>query len=162
MCSFLVSLELQSGSISVWKVTDTESDPFKHLTSLEGHSGDVKCFVVGGQRLYSGSVDKTIKVRGWFHLFQSLPKKTCHVIEFIPINIVHCNFQVWDLDTLQCIMTLRQHSDTVTSLLCWDQYLLSSSLDGTMKVWGSSESPNLKVIHTRSQEQVSCNNKQEQ
>ncbi|XP_019100641.1 PREDICTED: zinc finger CCCH domain-containing protein 59-like [Camelina sativa] len=51
-----------SGSISVWKVTDTESDPFKYLTSLEGHSGEVKCFVVGGQRLYSGSVDKTIKV----------------------------------------------------------------------------------------------------
>ncbi|CAL9237072.1 unnamed protein product [Arabidopsis halleri] len=51
-----------SGSISVWKGTDTESDPFKYLTSLEGHSDEVKCFVVGGQRLYSGSVDKTIKV----------------------------------------------------------------------------------------------------
>ncbi|KAJ0240901.1 WD40 repeat-containing protein [Hirschfeldia incana] len=52
-----------SGSISVWKATDTESDPFTYLTSLEGHhSGEVTCFIVGGQRLYSGSVDKTIKV----------------------------------------------------------------------------------------------------
>ncbi|KAJ0230916.1 WD40 repeat-containing protein [Hirschfeldia incana] len=52
-----------SGSIYVWKATDTESDPFTYLTSLEGHhSGEVTCFIVGGQRLYSGSVDKTIKV----------------------------------------------------------------------------------------------------
>ncbi|VVB09446.1 unnamed protein product [Arabis nemorensis] len=52
-----------SGSISVWKATDTESEPFTYLTSLEGHhSGQVTCFIVGGQRLYSGSVDKTIKV----------------------------------------------------------------------------------------------------
>ncbi|KAJ0264453.1 WD40 repeat-containing protein [Hirschfeldia incana] len=52
-----------SGSISVWKATDTESDPFTYLTSLEGHhSGEVTCFIVGGQRLYSGSVDRTIKV----------------------------------------------------------------------------------------------------
>ncbi|XP_010511378.1 PREDICTED: zinc finger CCCH domain-containing protein 62-like [Camelina sativa] len=56
-----------SGTISVWKAnTDSDvSDPFKYLTSLEGHhSGEVTCFVVGGQLLYSGSVDKTIKVWG--------------------------------------------------------------------------------------------------
>ncbi|KFK33055.1 hypothetical protein AALP_AA6G324200 [Arabis alpina] len=52
-----------SGSISVWKANDTESEPFTYLTSLEGsHTGQVTCFIVGGQRLYSGSVDKTIKV----------------------------------------------------------------------------------------------------
>ncbi|CAH2079953.1 unnamed protein product [Thlaspi arvense] len=52
-----------SGSISVWRVTDTESDPFTYLTSLEGHhSGPVTCFIVREHRLYSGSVDKTIKV----------------------------------------------------------------------------------------------------
>lgn len=54
---------VQSGSISVWKATDSESDPFTYLTSLEGHhSGEVTCFIVGGHRLYSGSVDRTIKV----------------------------------------------------------------------------------------------------
>ncbi|KAF2569790.1 hypothetical protein F2Q68_00026945 [Brassica cretica] len=51
-----------SGSISVWKATDSESDPFTYLTSLKGHhSGEVTCFIVGGHRLYSGSVDRTIK-----------------------------------------------------------------------------------------------------
>ncbi|XP_020872139.1 zinc finger CCCH domain-containing protein 59 isoform X2 [Arabidopsis lyrata subsp. lyrata] len=111
-----------SGSILVWKATDSESDPFKYLTSLEGHhSGDVTCFVVGGQLLYSGSVDKTIKV--------------------------------WDLNTLQCVMTLKQHTGTVTSLLCWDKCLISSSLDGTIKVWACSENGSLKVVQTRKQEQ---------
>ncbi|CAH8310812.1 unnamed protein product [Eruca vesicaria subsp. sativa] len=52
-----------SGTISVWKATDSESDPFTYLTSLEGdNTGEVTCFIVGGQRLYSGSADKTIKV----------------------------------------------------------------------------------------------------
>ncbi|CAH2080126.1 unnamed protein product [Thlaspi arvense] len=111
-----------SGSISVWKATDNETDPFTYLTSLEGHhSGQVTCFTVGGQRLYSGSVDKTIKV--------------------------------WDLNTLECTMTLRQHTDTVTSLLCWEEFLLSSSLDGTIKVWACSEDGSLKVTYTRRQAQ---------
>ncbi|CAH2060334.1 unnamed protein product, partial [Thlaspi arvense] len=44
--------------VSVWKATDTESDPFTYLvTSLEGHhSGQVTCFIVGRERVYSGSV----------------------------------------------------------------------------------------------------------
>ncbi|CAN8272929.1 unnamed protein product [Cochlearia groenlandica] len=110
-----------SGSISVWKATVSESDPFTYLTSLEGHHrGEVTCFIVSGQRLYSGSVDKTIKV--------------------------------WDLNTLQCIMTLWD-TDTVTSLLCWDKFLLSSSLDGTIKVWACSEDGSLKVVNTHRQEQ---------
>ncbi|AED94611.1 Zinc finger CCCH domain-containing protein 59 [Arabidopsis thaliana] len=110
-----------SGSILVWKATDSESDPFKYLTSLEGHhSGEVTCFVVGGEVLYSGSVDKTIKV--------------------------------WDLNTLQCRMTLKQHIGTVTSLLCWDKCLISSSLDGTIKLWACSENESLKVVQTRKQE----------
>ncbi|CAL9234259.1 unnamed protein product [Arabidopsis halleri] len=111
------------GSILVWKATDSdESDPFKYLTALEGHhSGEVSCFVVGGQLLYSGSVDRTIKV--------------------------------WDLNTLQCIMTLKQHTGTVTSLLCWDKCLISSSLDGTIKVWACSGNGSLKVVQTLKEEQ---------
>ncbi|EFH57058.1 hypothetical protein ARALYDRAFT_901404 [Arabidopsis lyrata subsp. lyrata] len=86
-----------SGSILVLKATDSESDPFKYLTSLQGrhHSGEVTCFIVGGQLLYYSYVDRTIKV--------------------------------WDLNTLQCIMTLKhchitlmlgQMSDIV--FLGWD------------------------------------------
>lgn len=42
--------------------------------------------------------------------------------------------QVWDLATFQCIQTLTDHTSVVMSVLCWDQFLLSCSLDKTIKV----------------------------
>lgn len=63
-------------------------------------------------------------------------------------------FQVWDLDTLQCIMTLNAHSDVVMSLICWDQFLLSCSLDCTIKVWVATEGGNLEVTYTHNEEHV--------
>ncbi|WJX92852.1 hypothetical protein P8452_74455 [Trifolium repens] len=47
--------------------------------------------------------------------------------------------QVWDLDTFECKMTVNEHTDTVTSLICWDNFLLSSSWDCTIKVWAANE-----------------------
>ncbi|KAL6003233.1 hypothetical protein ACLOJK_023456 [Asimina triloba] len=59
---------------------------------------------------------------------------------------------VWDLATLQCLETLRGHTSAVTSVLCWDQYLLSASLDETIKVWASTESGNREVTYTHNAE----------
>ncbi|KAL6003218.1 hypothetical protein ACLOJK_023441 [Asimina triloba] len=59
---------------------------------------------------------------------------------------------VWDLATLQCLETLRGHTSAVTSVLCWDQYLLSASLDQTIKVWASTESGNREVTYTHNAE----------
>ncbi|KAF2290439.1 hypothetical protein GH714_013163 [Hevea brasiliensis] len=58
----------------------------------------------------------------------------------------------WDLDTLQCVHTLSGHNDAVTSLICWDQYLLSCSLDKTIKAWAFTEEGNLDVIYTHNEE----------
>ena len=44
------------------------------------------------------------------------------------------NSQVWHLGTFQCIQTLRDHTSVVMSLLLWDQFLFSCSLDNTVKV----------------------------
>ena len=63
-------------------------------------------------------------------------------------------FQVWDMDTLQCTMTLNEHTDIVTSLICWDQYLLSCSSDCTIKVWACTEVGSLKVVYTHTEENV--------
>ena len=35
---------------------------------------------------------------------------------------------------MQCIQTLTEHTSVVMSVLCWDQFLLSCSLDKTIKV----------------------------
>ena len=64
-------------------------------------------------------------------------------------------FQVWDHENWQCIMTLNGHDDVVKSLMCWDKYLLSGSLDCTIKVWASTDDGSWEVIYTHSEEQVS-------
>ncbi|KAF2320870.1 hypothetical protein GH714_031454 [Hevea brasiliensis] len=60
--------------------------------------------------------------------------------------------QAWELDTLQCIHTLNGHVDAVMSLICWDEYLLSCSLDRTIKVWASTKEGNIEVIYTHEKE----------
>ncbi|XP_043705381.1 zinc finger CCCH domain-containing protein 17-like [Telopea speciosissima] len=61
-------------------------------------------------------------------------------------------FQVWDLETLHCIQTLTDHTSVVMSVLCWDQFLLSCSLDKTIKAWAATESGNLEVTYTHNEE----------
>ncbi|KAL5980916.1 hypothetical protein ACLOJK_028836 [Asimina triloba] len=122
----------QDGSILVWKFNSGENS-FEPTPSLLGHSSNVVSLTVGGQRLYSSSLDNTIRSG-------------------------EVNSAVWDIATLQCLETLRGHTSAVTSVLCWDQYLLSASLDQTIKsrfvlqVWASTESGNREVTYTHNAE----------
>ena len=72
-----------------------------------------------------------------------------------PYWCILCIYQVWDLMTLQCVQTLSEHKAPVTSVLCWDDKLLSCSLDKTVKLWTHSESGNLQVKYTHVEEHVS-------
>ncbi|KAF2320913.1 hypothetical protein GH714_031792 [Hevea brasiliensis] len=47
---------------------------------------------------------------------------------------------------------LKCHADAVMSLICWDEYLLSCSLDRTIKVWATTKEGNLEVIYTHEKE----------
>ncbi|VVA98309.1 unnamed protein product [Arabis nemorensis] len=38
------------------------------------------------------------------------------------------------------------------SLICWDQFLLSCSLDNTVKIWAAIEGGNLEVTYTHKEE----------
>lgn len=71
-----------------------------------------------------------------------------------PLFCSICLHQVWDLDTLEAVMTLNGHTDAPMSLLCWDQYLLSCSLDNTIKVWIMTEEGNLEVAYTHNEDHV--------
>lgn len=99
--------------------------------------------VVGANRVYSGSMDHSIKVGCFRH------KTHCRFFfqnDFVDVITISscCRYlfsfdvsqylQVWDLETLRCLQTLTEHIDVVMSLLCWDQFLLSASLDKTVKV----------------------------
>ena len=61
--------------------------------------------------------------------------------------ICYCLIQLWDLDTFECTMTLNAHTDAVTSLICWDRYLLSGSSDCTIKIWYKNEEGALEVAY---------------
>ena len=59
----------------------------------------------------------------------------CTFSAFFFFLISYCAFlQVWNLETLQCVQILEEHTSVVMSVLCWDQFLLSCSLDKTIKV----------------------------
>ncbi|KAL5565481.1 hypothetical protein UlMin_028645 [Ulmus minor] len=111
----------QSGQILAWRGSCDQTNPFPEPVSLEGHKSTVICLAIGrDSRLYSGSMDHTIRV--------------------------------WNTDTLQCVATLEGHSDSVMSLICWDQFLLSASLDGTLKFWSNNAQGNLEVAYTHKEE----------
>ncbi|KAL0009015.1 hypothetical protein SO802_010517 [Lithocarpus litseifolius] len=67
-------------------------------------------------------------------------------------DLLFAGVEVWDLENWQCSMTLNGHDDVVKSLMCWDKYLFSGSLDCTIKVWASTEDGSLEVIYIHSEE----------
>lgn len=58
---YLFPYILQDGVIYVWKGCP-QTNSFVPAATLKGHTGPVVCLIVGANRLYSGSVDHTIRV----------------------------------------------------------------------------------------------------
>ncbi|KAJ4845362.1 hypothetical protein Tsubulata_028014 [Turnera subulata] len=110
--------------------------------SLDGPTGHVYAMVVAGDMLFAAAQDGAILVwRGStgtpnpFQLAATLKGHTGAVIclavkdNRLFSGSMDSTIAVWDLDTLQCISTLRGHNEGVMSLVFWQHYLLSSSLD---------------------------------
>ena len=57
---------------------------------------------------------------------------------------------------MQCLQTLCGHTRDVTSVICWDNYLLLASLDKTLKVWAATESGTIEVVHETQEDHVSA------
>ncbi|KAF2290427.1 hypothetical protein GH714_012991 [Hevea brasiliensis] len=53
----------QDGAILAWKGSAKNPNPFELASSMKGHTSAVICLTIGRNRLYSGSVDNTI--RAW-------------------------------------------------------------------------------------------------
>ncbi|XP_058008339.1 zinc finger CCCH domain-containing protein 63-like isoform X2 [Hevea brasiliensis] len=56
-------LFFQDGIILAWKGSTENPNPFELSLSLEGHTAAVICLTVGEKRLYSGSMDNTVRTR---------------------------------------------------------------------------------------------------
>ncbi|EOX92678.1 Zinc finger WD40 repeat protein 1, putative isoform 3 [Theobroma cacao] len=78
----------QDGFTFAWKSSSEAANPFQLIASMEGHSGAVLCLAVRDKKLYSGSVDHTIRV--WdTDTLQCI--KTLNGHEDAVTSLLHCN-----------------------------------------------------------------------
>ncbi|XP_007048519.2 PREDICTED: zinc finger CCCH domain-containing protein 63 isoform X1 [Theobroma cacao] len=78
----------QNGFTFAWKSSSEAANPFQLIASMEGHSGAVLCLAVRDKKLYSGSVDHTIRV--WdTDTLQCI--KTLNGHEDAVMSLLHCN-----------------------------------------------------------------------
>ncbi|XP_027358163.1 zinc finger CCCH domain-containing protein 48 isoform X3 [Abrus precatorius] len=132
--------------------------------SLNGPVGQVYALVVINDMLFAGTQDGSILawkfnvVTNCFEPAASLKGHSRGVVSLVVgANRLYSGsmdntIRVWNLETLQCLQTLTDHTSVVMSVLCWDQFLLSCSLDKTVKVWYATESGNLEVTYTHNEE----------
>ncbi|KAI6705984.1 hypothetical protein NL676_008946 [Syzygium grande] len=97
-------------TIQAWNIQNGAS------YDISGPVGQVHAMEVAKNMLFAGAQDGTVMV--WKG------------------GSIDRTIRVWDLHTLECVQELVGHTDVVMSLLCWDEYLISCSLDQTVKVWG--------------------------
>ncbi|KAL8217894.1 hypothetical protein R6Q57_021267 [Mikania cordata] len=132
--------------------------------SLNVRVGQVYSLVVGNDLLFAGTQDGNIlawKYNATTNCFEPAASLQGHTSAVVTLVVganrlysgsMDKSIRVWNLENLQCIQTLTDHNDVVMSVLCWDQFLLSCSLDKTIKVWAATDSGNLEVTYTHSEE----------
>lgn len=132
--------------------------------SLNGPVGQVYALVVGNDLLFAGTQDGTIlawRFNAAANCFDPAATLKGHTLAVVTLVVganrlysgsMDQSIRVWSLETLLCVQTLSEHSSVVMSVLCWDQFLLSCSLDKTIKVWVATESGNLEVTYTHTEE----------
>ncbi|EPS62406.1 hypothetical protein M569_12385 [Genlisea aurea] len=108
---------MEDGSIMVWE-WNTDTIYSEPCEVLKGHTGAVRSLIVGAKNaLYSSSNDCTVKQ--W-------------------------NRKRLDLG---CLQTLKGHTKEVTCVITWEKFLITGSLDGTVKVWGSNNGRDIEIVH---------------
>ncbi|KAI3892745.1 hypothetical protein MKX03_017783 [Papaver bracteatum] len=129
--------------------------------SLSGPSGLVHALAVGNGMLFAGTQDgkilvwKFVAATNGFEPAAALQGHSAASVLTLAVraNILYSGsmdntVRVWALETLQCIYTLTDHTSAVMSVLCWDQFSLSCSLDKTIKIWAVTKSGKLEVTYT--------------
>ncbi|XP_057780692.1 zinc finger CCCH domain-containing protein 17-like [Salvia miltiorrhiza] len=147
---------LFAGSENVVKVWNLQNQT---EFSLDGAVGSVCSMIVDEDKLFAGMENGTIMVWKW-NLATNIPEPAAMLKEHegaVRSLVVgagrlysgsrDCTIKVWDLQNLQCLQTLCGHTRDVASVICWDRYLLSASLDKTLKIWAATESGAIEVIH---------------
>ncbi|CAH2077980.1 unnamed protein product [Thlaspi arvense] len=122
-------------------------------TGVLNLGGEVGCMISEGPWLLVGmpNLVKAWNIQNNADLSLSGPVGQVYSLA-VGTDLLFAGTQVWSLDNLQCIQTLTEHTSVVMSLICWDQFLLSCSLDNTVKIWAATEGGNLEVTYTHKEE----------
>ncbi|RVW51452.1 Zinc finger CCCH domain-containing protein 48 [Vitis vinifera] len=124
--------------------------------SLDGPVGQIYAMVVNNDMLFAGAQNGTIhawKANKETNAFEPATTLEGHNGAVVSLTVGGGGYILaWGLDTLQCIHTLKEHASVVMSLVCWGPYLISCSLDQTIKVWFATEAGNLEVTYTHNEE----------
>ncbi|WKT54223.1 G-protein beta WD-40 repeat [Fusarium oxysporum f. sp. vasinfectum] len=137
-----------------------ESDWNACLQTLEGHCDSVNsvAFSADGQRLASGSIDKTVKIwdAATGAYIQTLEGHAASVNsvafspdgQYLASGSIDKIIKVWDAATGICLQTLGGHSDWVNSVAfsADGQRLASGSDDKTIKVWDAATGACLQTL----------------
>ncbi|KAI8368283.1 WD40-repeat-containing domain protein [Radiomyces spectabilis] len=129
------------------RLWDLETGECIHL--LLGHYSQIYAIAFDGQRIATGSLDASVRI--WCpdtgNCLATLQGHTSLVghVRLQPLGqgetplLVTAGsdgcVRIWNLDTFRCTHRIEAHDNSVTSLQCDDQRILSGGSDGRVKLW---------------------------
>jgi WD40 repeat protein len=126
----------------------------KLFKTLHEHQGDVLSLAVAGDKIFSGSQDKTIKI--WdLNSGKRLKTLTGHNSGIYSLAVsegkllsasADRTIKIWDINNGNLVCTLLGHNNHVYSLSAANRIFASASLDKTIKIWDIETKKILKVI----------------
>ncbi|CAK7336585.1 unnamed protein product [Dovyalis caffra] len=144
--------------VKVWNLNREIINDF----SLEGPVGQVYALAVHNDLLFAGAANGDILV--WKGCFEANPFKLVATIKahkqaVVCLRVDAGAYRLYsgsmdntvnalDLETFQCKQTMKGHNGVVMSLFTWQHFLLTCSLDQTMKVWAMKDGGYLELVHT--------------
>jgi len=136
-----------------WKLKRAWMGGQAHVRTFEGHTGGISCVQFDGQRIVSGSHDKTIKVWNvktnspWSVMTLAGHSGEVRCLHLEGNRLVSgstdLTIKVWDLSTstswssIACRVTMVGHTDTVRCVQMEQErdLVISGSYDTTLKLW---------------------------
>ncbi|CAG2250563.1 FBXW7 [Mytilus edulis] len=122
----------RDATLRVW---DIDSGACLHV--LMGHVAAVRCVQCDGRRVVSGAYDYMVKV--WDPETETFLDQWSGTEGQYPGSVIwDSTVKVWDITTGQCLQTLQgpnKHSSAVTCLQFNKKFVITSSDDGTVKIW---------------------------
>ncbi|KAJ4821114.1 zinc finger WD40 repeat protein 1 [Rhynchospora pubera] len=137
----------EDGTLKFWNCHTGE------CISTRNFDSEIGCIMSDGPWLFVG-LRNSIKVYNFENNTQFTLLGPAGLVYALAAHhdMLFAGTQAWDLTTLECVHTLSDHTDAVMSLLFWGQFLLSCSLDKTVKVWAKKDNGALEVIYTHTEE----------